>query len=106
MHIMQSVVALIALLLLDSLATNAIAAGQLPTLRRYRDLKVYSTSAPDKSQPERIVAQTQFVNEGPIPLKIKAQLGACQALSFKGSQFEGTVAPGQSKIWPWSFIAP
>src|SRR5436190_18055476 len=97
--------AYIALFLLASLGTNAIAAGQLPALRRYRDLKVYSTSTPDKNQPERIVAQTQFVNEGTIPLKIKAQLGACQALSFKGAQFEDTVAPGQSKIWQWSFVA-
>ncbi len=73
---------LIALLLLASLSTNTMAAGRLPDLRRYRDLKVYSTSAPDRNEPERIVAQTQFVNEGPIPLRIQAQFDACPALGF------------------------
>ena len=47
----KGLAALIALLVLASLGTNAVAAGQLPALRRYRDLKVYSTSSPDKNQP-------------------------------------------------------
>src|SRR5207253_8699746 len=102
----KGLAALIALLVLASLGTNAVAAGQLPALRRYRDLKVYSTSSPDKNQPERIVAQTQFVNEGPIPVRIVARLDACQNLSFKGAQFNAAVAPGQSKVWQWSFTAP
>ena len=97
---------LVALLFLDSLATNAIGAGELPALRRYRDLKVYTTSAPDKNQPERILARTQFVNEGPIPIRIKARLEGCQPLNFKGSQFDESVAPGQTKNWDWSFSAP
>jgi hypothetical protein len=103
---MIGVAVLITAILLSSLATSAIAADQLPALRRYRDLKIYSTSTPDKSQSERIVAQTQFVNEGPIPLRIVARLDAFQTLSFRGAKFDSTLAPGESKVWPWSFIAP
>src|SRR5580765_1434383 len=94
-------VTLIVLLLLASPLTSATAAGQLPALRRYRDLKVYSTSARDKNQQERIMAQTEFVNEGPTPLRIVARLDACQTLSFKGGRFDETVAPGDSKVWRW-----
>src|SRR5947207_19095 len=90
--------ALIGLLLIASLTINAIAAGELPTLRHYRDLKVYSTSAPDKNQPARIVAQTQFINEGPIPLRINARLDSCNTLSFKGAQFDATLPPGKSNV--------
>src|SRR5262245_27704844 len=90
-------------LLLFFLATNAFVAGELPALRRYRELKIYSTSAPDTQQPERIVAQTQFVNEGPIPIRIRAQLDACESLGFKGAEFDSEIPPGQNKLWKWNF---
>lgn len=89
-----------------SMTVSAFAAGQLPALRRYRDLKVYSFSAPEKGHPSHILVKTQFVNQGPISLRIKSQLAACPKLSFKGSRFNGAVAPGKTADWKWSFIAP
>ncbi len=94
-----------ALLALISMMTTAIG-GQPPALRRYRDLKVYTTSAPEKNHPEQIVAKTEFVNEGRIPVRIRARLDACQTPSFKGATFEAAIAPGQSKLWEWSFTVP
>jgi hypothetical protein len=93
-------------LLLVIFAITTSGADELPALRRYRDLKIYTTSAPDKQQPERIVAQTQLVNEGPIPLRIHARLDACESLGFKGAQFDGEIPPGQDKLWNWNFTAP
>ena len=94
------------LLALAGTAQSTTSANQSQVVRRYRDLKVYTTSAPDKGKPAHIVARTQFVNEGPAPLRIAARLGACPALAFKGARFTGDAAPGKSVVWRWSFTAP
>jgi hypothetical protein len=106
MHLrdLRLIVGLVALVTLCT-ALSAFAAGQMPGLRRYRDLKVYSFSTPEKGHPSHILVKTQFVNEGPTPLRIKSQLAACSTLSFKGSRFTGAVAPGKTVDWKWSFIA-
>ncbi|MDO8587514.1 MAG: DUF4838 domain-containing protein [Armatimonadota bacterium] len=99
-------VGFIVLLAAASIAPSAFGAGRMPPLRRYRDLKVYTTSAPDKTRPGRILARTQFVNEGPRSLKLSARLNACRPIGFAGAGFARTVAPGKSVIWQWRFTAP
>jgi hypothetical protein len=93
-------------LIMTCVAQSAFAAGQLPPLRSYRDLKVYTTSAPDSRRPNRIVARTQFVNEGSKSLSISANLAACSALSFRGTRFSAVVKPGKTGLWTWEFRAP
>lgn len=100
------VIHIIAALMIAATTSGAFAAGQLPALRRYRDLKIYTTSKPDKKRPERIVARTQFVNEGPKALSISAKLNPCKTLRFTGASYHGSVAPGKTGVWQWSFIAP
>src|SRR5690349_15171763 len=97
---------LLNLLLVVCVAQTAMAAGQLPALRRYRDLKVYTTSMPDKNKAERILAHTQFLNEGPTKIRIHARLDPSDPLGFKGSKFEGALEPGEAKVWEWNFTAP
>ncbi|MHB0936789.1 MAG: DUF4838 domain-containing protein [Armatimonadota bacterium] len=74
-----------------------IPAGAAP---RYRDLAVYTTSAPAA---ETIVAKTQFVNRGRTPLKLAATLQPSPWIGFPGAQFTATVAPGKTAEWTWSF---
>jgi hypothetical protein len=96
----------LATLALVCTASCCLAAGHPPPLRRYRDLKVYTTSKPDKRHPNQIVARTQFVNEGPKPLRVAAQLSRCSAISFTGSRYSAAVKPGRIGIWIWRFVAP
>jgi len=70
----QNAVRIAAALIIAATTSGAFAAGQLQAIRRYRDLKVYTTSKPDKQRPERIMARTQFVNEGRTTLRIDAKL--------------------------------
>jgi len=73
---------------------------------RYRDLKIYTTSAPDAAKPAKILAQTQFINQGDAPVSIKVRLRGEPALNFTGRSFTRTIAAGKSAVWPWSFTPP
>ena len=66
-------------------SANSMASARLPALRRYRDLRIYTTSGPDETQPDRIVATTQFVNEGSTRLEIDARLEPNLVLGFEGA---------------------
>jgi hypothetical protein len=83
-----------------------MASARLPALRRYRDLRIYTTSGPDETQPDRIVATTQFVNEGSTRLEIDARLEPNLVLGFEGARYQGSVSPGTRVAWQWSFTAP
>ena len=93
---------LAALALLLALAAFAKA----PAFPVYRNLKVYTTSAPDKTDPAKIVARTQFVNDGNKPVRIAARLNASPALKIAGGRFTGRVQPGRTAVWRWAFTAP
>jgi len=88
-------------LLLSGLALQAASA-----FPNYRDLKVYTTSAPDKKNPAKIVARTQFVNEGKAVVRIGAKLNASQTLKISGGKFAGSIPAGKTADWTWTFIAP
>lgn len=73
----------------------------------YRDLKVYTTSTqPATAMPASVVARTQFVNSGPAPLAIEAELKPDPAAGFAGAKFAATIPPGKDGIWTWSFDPP
>jgi hypothetical protein len=67
---------------------------------RYRDLAVYTTSAPEAGE---IVAKTRFVNRGAKPLKLAAMLKPSPWIGFPGGRFSATVAPGREAVWTWAF---
>jgi len=93
----------IALLLL--LLWSACNAAQT-AFPRYRDLQVYTTSAPDKANPAQVIAATTFVNRGKAPQKIGATLNTEQAIGFTGAKTYVVLAPGKSAVWTWSFTPP
>jgi len=72
-------------------------AGAAP---RYRDLAVYTTSAPEAG---KIVAQTQFVNRGATPVKLAATLKPSPAIGFAGGRFSAAVGAGETTVWAWEF---
>ncbi|MHB0937203.1 MAG: DUF4838 domain-containing protein [Armatimonadota bacterium] len=73
---------------------------------RYRDLKVYTTSAADAQRPETIIAQTQLVNTGNAKLKVAVRLAACPGLNYAGGNFAADIASGKNAIWTWQFTPP
>ncbi|MHB9110280.1 MAG: DUF4838 domain-containing protein [Armatimonadota bacterium] len=92
------------LLLLLLLGAAGITAQ--PRFPRYRDLQVYTTSAPEQGNPAKIVAATTFVNRGKAALKIGAMLKAEPAVGFAGTKHYVVLAPGKSAVWTWSFTPP
>jgi len=89
------------LLCLTQLSTAAA-----PAFPNYRDLKIYTTSAPDTKNPGKIVARTQFVNEGKTAVRIGARLKTSRVLKITGGRFAKSIQAGKSVEWIWSFLAP
>jgi hypothetical protein len=77
-----------------------------PAFPAYRELAVYTTSAPDAANPAKIIARTQFVNRGENPVRISARLQSAQQLGFRGASYAARLQPGQTAVWTWSFTAP
>src|SRR5688500_14638342 len=78
-------------LALLSLFTSRIAAAPP---ERYRDFKVYTTSAPDPNDPARIVATMKLMNGSKTPLNVHVSLDAAQAAGFAGGKHAAAVEPG------------
>jgi len=93
-----------------SLATLLIiltgVARAVPVFPNYRDLAVYTTSAPDTINLAKIVAVTQFVNRGKETLRLSARLKPARALGFPGATYRTSLRPGKTAVWTWTFIAP
>jgi len=87
-------------------AIGVQAAGKAPAFPNYRDLKVYTTSAPDAKNPAKIIARTQFVNDGKTAVRIGAKLNASRALKIAGGRFAKSIPAGKSADWTWTFLAP
>jgi len=77
-----------------------------PTFPAYRDLAIYTTSAPDIANPAKIVARTQFVNRGKNVLRLSARLQPAKTLSFTGATYAARVQAGETAVWTWSFTVP
>ena len=92
------------LLALIGLLAGAYAADSV--FPQYRDLKVYTTSTPDERNRARIIARTQFVNEGTAAVKVDARLTASRTLRLAGGQFTQTIPAGKSADWTWSITVP
>jgi len=101
-HLTTCAVALFCLLA----AIGARAAGKTPVFLNYRDLKIYTFSAPDANNPAKILARTQLVNEGDTAVKISARLDSSPTLKIAGGKFAGSIPAGKSADWTWSFLAP
>jgi len=90
--------------LLCCAAVNAAGAGRV--FPRYRDLKIYTTSAPDAKNAATIRVRTQLLNQGDAPVRIGVRLQAAPALQYGGGSFTRTLAAGKSAVWAWSFNPP
>jgi len=88
------------------LATGFEVVAATPSFPRYRDLKVYTTSMPDKVNPVKIIARTQFINEGQRVQRVSARLNPSPVMKVNGRTFAGSIRPGKSAVWTWSFLAP
>jgi len=93
------------LFLLLALCSQAVLSAP-STAHRYRDLKIYTTSAPDAKNPAKIIAVTQFVNEGQASMTVKARLKPSRALKISGGGFSKTLPAGKNANWQWTFLAP
>ncbi|HOS44139.1 MAG TPA: hypothetical protein PK794_10645, partial [Armatimonadota bacterium] len=72
----------------------------------YRDLMVYTASAPATPEERAIAAETTLRNRGKTPLQVDARLQPCRALGFAGAQFTARIAPGGEAAWHWRFTPP
>ena len=95
-----------ALILVFALLCLPQIAGAATAFPRYRDLKIYTSSAPDAKNPAKIVAHTEFINQGTTAVRLTAVLKTCPALKFAGGRFSKRIAPGKSAAWTWSFTPP
>ena len=95
---------LFSLLTFMGLCAGARAAD--PVFPNYRDLKIYTTSLPDANNPARIIARTQFVNEGQLPLSIAAKIDSAKTLKITGDSWKRTLPARATGEWVWSFTAP
>jgi hypothetical protein len=69
---------------------------------RYRDFKVYSTSAPDPANPTRIVLTVQLRNEGKKPLRTHVRLApnAKAGGRLAGLTWQGRTLTGRDRLPP------
>ena len=92
------------MVLLASVAGAADDAASLP--RRFRDFKIYATSAPDAADTSRINVQVQLHNDGDRPLQADATLWANANVGFAGVQFTGALKPGAHVTWQFHLRPP
>lgn len=77
-----------------------------PAFPNYRDLQLYTTSAPVEGNPAKIAATITFVNRGAALMKLGVTLKAEQAVGFAGGKSYMLIPPGKSAAWTWSFSPP
>lgn len=97
----------VAVLLLGlNLAANrsAFAAGGSPA--KFRDFKIYTTSAPDPADAGRIVATVNLLNGGSSPLNVRISLAENKAAGFAGKTFEGRIEAGKEASWQFDLTPP
>jgi hypothetical protein len=85
------------IVLLTALLGMKVLAEKAPAFPNYRDLKIYTTSTPDTENPARIIARTEFVNDGKTAIKISARLNGAGALQFAGGNFSKRITAGKSE---------
>lgn len=73
---------------------------------RYRDFKVYTTSAPDTANPNHIVMTVQFHNEGKKTLSGHATLQPQTAAGLKGGEFPFKLAAAGEADWKVDLYPP
>ena len=73
---------------------------------RFRDFKVYTTSAPDPADPGRIVATMRLLNAGARPLDVRLSLGANPSAGFAGKEFSGRIEPNTEAAWTFDLKPP
>jgi len=66
---------------------------------RYRDFKIYATSAPDPADPAHIVMTVQVLNEGKKPLAVRVTLDANKTAGVEATKYEGEIQPNTSQEW-------
>ncbi|HEV2294749.1 MAG TPA: DUF4838 domain-containing protein [Tepidisphaeraceae bacterium] len=97
-----------ALLLL--LSSRAIAANLAPPTgqppAKFRDLKVYTTSAPDPADASRIVATMKLLNGGAHPLYVNIALNGNEAAGCAATSFAGRVEAGKDATWNFDLRPP
>jgi len=91
---------------LSALLLGLTALALAAPFHAYRDLAVYTTSAPDPAHAERIVARTQFVNRGTQAVRLAARIWPAKTLGFKGMKYTSLVKAGETAVWTWSFSVP
>src|SRR3954451_7518109 len=73
---------------------------------RFRDLQLYTTSAPDTAKAGRIVAAMRILNRGATPLDVNLSLDANPAAGFGGSKFHASVDGGKEAAWAFELKPP
>ena len=92
------------LLLTMAVLMSAVSGADVPRQpadapARYRDFKVYTTSAPDAQDASRIVMTLQFHNEGSRALKMRVRLGPNAKAGFKGAETALLLNPRSEAKW-------
>src|SRR5688500_8485005 len=73
---------------------------------RYRDFKVYTTSAPDPKDASHIIMTLQLHNEGSRALKTKVRLNANPKAGFKGGETSLMLNPKSERKWSLALQPP
>ena len=83
---------------------SAVAAGGSPA--KFRDFKIYATSAPDPADAGRIVATVNLLNGGSSPFNVRISLAENKAAGFEGKTFEGRIEAGNEASWQFDLTPP
>ena len=73
---------------------------------RYRDFAIYTTSAPDPQDSDRIVMSIRMINRGERALPTRITLASSRLLDFDTDQFKTALLPGAEETWRVSFRPP
>jgi hypothetical protein len=104
MRPMNRIVAAFLITFLMTMAWPAVRSFAGPA--RYRDLQLYTTSAPDPADAGRVVATMRVVNRGALALDLRMNLDANPAAAFAGSTFEARVEAGKEGAWKFGLKPP
>jgi hypothetical protein len=79
-------------------------AGAAPA--KFRDFKVYTTSAPDPADLNRVVGTMRLVNAGAGPLGVHVSLKENAAAGVKAGTFDARIEPGKDATWSFDIRPP
>jgi hypothetical protein len=81
-----------------------VAADRAPA--KFRDFKVYTTSAPAPADAKAIAATMRLLNSGPARLNVHVSLAPNERAGFSGKAFDAVIEAGKEASWQFELKPP